>query len=289
MSDFREPLDQARLAEELPQLQWPVDRRSRSFRRPGRPTPTCSTGRPRACRGAILVAEEQTAGPGRLGRSWVSPPGAALTFSVLLRPDAIPPTMRGWLPLIAGIATATAVRALTGLDGVPQVAERRAHRRPQARRNPRGSPRERRDRRQLDRHRHRGQHLIGPRGAARTAPAGCRATSLLAEGIAGRAGRPPHRDPAVPWPVVQDPLPEPRSRTDGPARPSTPACPPQWVGKSTWNCQAARWSSGVAAGIDPDGQLLLDSGRRQPSDRRRRRYPPSLRRSVSRAVSGPGS
>jgi BirA family biotin operon repressor/biotin-[acetyl-CoA-carboxylase] ligase len=68
--------------------------------------------------GAILVAEEQTEGRGRLGRSWESPPGAALTFSVLLRPQAIPPARRGWLPLLAGIATATAVRALTGLDAV---------------------------------------------------------------------------------------------------------------------------------------------------------------------------
>jgi BirA family biotin operon repressor/biotin-[acetyl-CoA-carboxylase] ligase len=37
---------------------------------------------------------------------------------VLLRPHTIPPARRGWLPLIAGIATATAVRALTGLDAV---------------------------------------------------------------------------------------------------------------------------------------------------------------------------
>ncbi len=35
--------------------------------------------------GQVLVAEEQTAGRGRAGRTWVSQPGASLTFSVLLR------------------------------------------------------------------------------------------------------------------------------------------------------------------------------------------------------------
>lgn len=65
--------------------------------------------------GQVLVAEEQTAGRGRLGRSWQSQPGTALTFSVLLRPDTVPPARQGWLPLIAGVAVATAVRAVSGL------------------------------------------------------------------------------------------------------------------------------------------------------------------------------
>ena len=62
--------------------------------------------------GQVLVAEEQTAGRGRMGRSWVSQPGASLTFSVLLRPVWLPAARRGWLPLLAGVATATAVRAV---------------------------------------------------------------------------------------------------------------------------------------------------------------------------------
>ncbi len=41
--------------------------------------------------GTVLVAEEQTRGRGRLDRSWQSQPGAALTFSVLLRPADVPP------------------------------------------------------------------------------------------------------------------------------------------------------------------------------------------------------
>jgi len=66
--------------------------------------------------GIVVAAEEQTAGRGRLGRSWVSPPRAALTFSVLLRPAGVPPVRRGWLPLLAGVAAARAVRRVSGLD-----------------------------------------------------------------------------------------------------------------------------------------------------------------------------
>jgi len=66
--------------------------------------------------GQVLVAEEQTAGRGRMGRSWVSQPGASLTFSVLLRPAAVPPARRGWLPLLAGVAVANAVRSVAGVS-----------------------------------------------------------------------------------------------------------------------------------------------------------------------------
>jgi BirA family transcriptional regulator, biotin operon repressor / biotin---[acetyl-CoA-carboxylase] ligase len=68
-----------------------------------------------AAEGAVLVAEGQSHGRGRQGRSWISPPGAALTFSVLLRP-AMPPAERGWLPLLTGVALASAVQAATGVD-----------------------------------------------------------------------------------------------------------------------------------------------------------------------------
>jgi BirA family biotin operon repressor/biotin-[acetyl-CoA-carboxylase] ligase len=71
-----------------------------------------------AAEGRVLVAEEQTAGRGRLGRTWTSVPGASLTFSVLLRPAVVPPQRRGWLPLLAGIAVATGVRAVAGVDAV---------------------------------------------------------------------------------------------------------------------------------------------------------------------------
>jgi BirA family biotin operon repressor/biotin-[acetyl-CoA-carboxylase] ligase len=64
--------------------------------------------------GAVLAAEEQRAGRGRMGRTWTSPPRAALTFSVLLKP-AVPLARRGWLPLLAGVAVATAVTRVTGV------------------------------------------------------------------------------------------------------------------------------------------------------------------------------
>jgi BirA family biotin operon repressor/biotin-[acetyl-CoA-carboxylase] ligase len=64
--------------------------------------------------GAVLAAEEQRAGRGRMGRTWTSPPRAALTFSVLLKP-AVPLARRGWLPLLAGVAVATAVTQVTGV------------------------------------------------------------------------------------------------------------------------------------------------------------------------------
>jgi BirA family biotin operon repressor/biotin-[acetyl-CoA-carboxylase] ligase len=66
--------------------------------------------------GTVLAAEQQDAGRGRLGRTWTSPPRAALTFSVLLRPDQVPRARLGWLPLLAGVAVAAAVRDLTAVD-----------------------------------------------------------------------------------------------------------------------------------------------------------------------------
>ncbi len=65
--------------------------------------------------GLVIAAESQTAGKGRLGRTWQTRPGAALTFSVLVRPDAVPQASRGWLPLLAGVAVVSALAEVTGL------------------------------------------------------------------------------------------------------------------------------------------------------------------------------
>lgn len=65
--------------------------------------------------GLVVAAEEQTMGRGRLGRLWVSPPRAGLTFSVLVRPDLAPDRL-GWLPLLGGLAVATALREQAGVD-----------------------------------------------------------------------------------------------------------------------------------------------------------------------------
>jgi BirA family transcriptional regulator, biotin operon repressor / biotin---[acetyl-CoA-carboxylase] ligase len=71
-----------------------------------------------AAEGAVLVAEAQTAGRGRLDRRWASPPRAGLTFSVLLRPGGVPAALLGWLPLLAGVAAAATVRRVTAVDAV---------------------------------------------------------------------------------------------------------------------------------------------------------------------------
>lgn len=68
-----------------------------------------------AAEGLVLAADTQTAGRGRLGRSWSSPPRAALVFSVLLRPVTVARAARAWLPLLTGIAVAAALRAEAGV------------------------------------------------------------------------------------------------------------------------------------------------------------------------------
>ena len=65
--------------------------------------------------GAVVVAEEQTAGRGRRGRSWESPARAGLWLSVLLRPST-PVEQLGWLPLVVGVAVARALRSEAGVD-----------------------------------------------------------------------------------------------------------------------------------------------------------------------------
>jgi BirA family biotin operon repressor/biotin-[acetyl-CoA-carboxylase] ligase len=60
--------------------------------------------------GAVAVAEHQTAGRGRLDRTWETPNRAALTFSVLLRP-VVPADRWPWLPLLTGYAVGSALRA----------------------------------------------------------------------------------------------------------------------------------------------------------------------------------
>jgi BirA family biotin operon repressor/biotin-[acetyl-CoA-carboxylase] ligase len=63
--------------------------------------------------GAVAVADEQTAGRGRLGRTWVAPPGTGILCSVLLRPP--PERVAAQLSLVAGVAVADAVEHATGL------------------------------------------------------------------------------------------------------------------------------------------------------------------------------
>jgi BirA family biotin operon repressor/biotin-[acetyl-CoA-carboxylase] ligase len=64
--------------------------------------------------GTVVVADAQTAGRGRMGRRWASPPGKNLYVSLLLRPS-VPAVDATRLALVAGVALADAVEAL----GVP--------------------------------------------------------------------------------------------------------------------------------------------------------------------------
>ncbi len=64
---------------------------------------------------SVLVTDDQTAGKGRLGRTWVAPRGTTLAISVLLKPTAAatgPGSSLGWLPLLAGLAMTRAVGSL---------------------------------------------------------------------------------------------------------------------------------------------------------------------------------
>lgn len=62
-----------------------------------------------AAEGAVVIADAQTAGRGRLGRSWTSPPGRNLYLSIVLRPR-LPDARLGQVSLVAGVATCEAVR-----------------------------------------------------------------------------------------------------------------------------------------------------------------------------------
>lgn len=64
--------------------------------------------------GAVVVAESQTAGKGRRGRSWVTPKGETLAFSIMLRPK-LPPERVSMLTLAAAMAVNSAIEELTGL------------------------------------------------------------------------------------------------------------------------------------------------------------------------------
>ncbi len=64
--------------------------------------------------GTVVIAEEQTAGRGRFGRSWSSPPGMGIWCSIIFRPGLFP-----WeaprMTMMAALAAARAIRASTGL------------------------------------------------------------------------------------------------------------------------------------------------------------------------------
>lgn len=62
--------------------------------------------------GALVVADAQSAGRGRAGRGWHTPPGTALAFSVILRPGV---GHLSRVALLGGLAAAEAIEAVAGL------------------------------------------------------------------------------------------------------------------------------------------------------------------------------
>lgn len=70
-----------------------------------------------AVHGTLVVADRQTGGKGRRGRQWISPGGAGIWMSLVLRP-AFAPVHASMLTLVAGMAVVKAVKNVTGLDAM---------------------------------------------------------------------------------------------------------------------------------------------------------------------------
>ncbi len=67
--------------------------------------------------GAVVFADEQTGGRGRLGRAWHSPPGAGIAASVALWPD-VPAEVLACLPLAGSLAVSEALAEMAGLEAL---------------------------------------------------------------------------------------------------------------------------------------------------------------------------
>ncbi len=66
--------------------------------------------------GAVCVGDQQTAGKGRLGRTWISPKGSSIYMSYLVTNDVLSPRKAPMITLVAALATADAIKTLTGLE-----------------------------------------------------------------------------------------------------------------------------------------------------------------------------
>lgn len=64
--------------------------------------------------GTLVITDEQVAGRGRMGRSWIAPAGTSLLMSILFRPQLIPMDAHR-LIMVVGLAAAEAAESLTGL------------------------------------------------------------------------------------------------------------------------------------------------------------------------------
>lgn len=65
--------------------------------------------------GTVLITDNQTAGRGRLDRTWKTPPGVSVACSVLWQPGQVTDDRWPWLSLMTGVGLAEGVRRATGL------------------------------------------------------------------------------------------------------------------------------------------------------------------------------
>lgn len=67
-------------------------------------------------RGAVLAAESQTAGRGRHGRAWITPPRSQISLSAGVDTSGVPPQAWGWLPLATGLAVVKSLAQSAGVS-----------------------------------------------------------------------------------------------------------------------------------------------------------------------------
>ncbi|MBD8506580.1 biotin--[acetyl-CoA-carboxylase] ligase [Hoyosella sp. G463] len=106
------PLDAAQLAPRLAEAGW---NSVHVMGTTGSTNADLLASAPTATDRTVLLAEQQTAGRGRHSRTWETTPGTSLIASVLLRAAGVPPARLGWLPLLTGVALASAIRDETGV------------------------------------------------------------------------------------------------------------------------------------------------------------------------------
>ena len=114
MDDLRRPLDTARLRSVLGPRWRQLEVVEKTGSTNGDSIARAAAGE--RIDGIVLIAEHQTAGRGRSGRSWSAAPRAQLTLSVGVGAADVPTAAWGWLPLVAGLAVVDAVKATAGVQ-----------------------------------------------------------------------------------------------------------------------------------------------------------------------------
>jgi BirA family biotin operon repressor/biotin-[acetyl-CoA-carboxylase] ligase len=112
------PPDLADAFREAQERLWPLARRVVFFNTVGSTNDVAMTLASDAEEGTVVVANAQTAGRGRYGRTWFSPPGTGLYVSIVLRPPAASTEhdrVTGLLPLAAGVALADAIATVAAI------------------------------------------------------------------------------------------------------------------------------------------------------------------------------